>query len=55
MAIFIGTLCGLVLVCFGIHWKARPNDDCAQGCGEFKKLQKTYITVYLLATGWQVS
>ncbi|XP_028407733.1 molybdate-anion transporter-like isoform X2 [Dendronephthya gigantea] len=49
MAVFIGTLCALVLMCLGTHWKTRSSDD-ERSCEEFKRFQKIYITVYLLAT-----
>ena len=53
MAFFVGTLCALILVCFGVQWKTARStyNESKQGSGEFKKFQRTYITVYLLATG----
>lgn len=51
--VFIGALCALVLGCFGVQWKTKSTDnESKQGSGEFRKFQRTYITVYLLATGW---
>ena len=51
MAFFIGILCALVLLCCGVHWTTRGGSDSRQSCSEFKKFQRTYIAVYLFATG----
>ena len=50
MPLFIGTLCTLVLLCFGVQWHTRSKSS-GDSSKEFKQFQRTYIVVYLMATG----